>query len=108
LTVIGALVLGYQNAAELLNFGAFLAFMGVNIAAFRQFFFLRSSGGKRNILYDASLPVLGFLICFYIWISLPAPAKIMGGIWFVAGLSYLAFKTRGFKERPVMLDFKDV
>ena len=40
----------YQNAAELLNFGAFLAFMGVNIAAMRQFFFLRPPGEKRNIM----------------------------------------------------------
>ncbi len=108
LTLIGSMVLGYQGAAELLNFGAFLAFMGVNIAAFRQFYFLRPPGEKRNLVLDAILPLLGFLVCLSIWISLPSPAKIMGGIWFIIGLTYLIIKTRGLKDKPVMLDFKDV
>ena len=38
LILVCSLILSYQRAAELLNFGAFLAFMGVNIATFRQFF----------------------------------------------------------------------
>lgn len=108
LTIIGSTILSYQNAAELLNFGAFLAFMGVNIATLRQFFFLRPIGEKRNILSDAIIPILGFLVCFSIWISLPTPAKIMGGIWFLLGLVYLIFRTRGFKQNPVMIDFKEV
>jgi amino acid transporter len=108
LTIIGSMVLSYQGAAELLNFGAFLAFMSVNIATLRQFFFLRPSGEKRNIISDAILPILGFLVCFSIWISLPNPAKIMGGIWLFIGLIYLILRTRGFKKKPVIFDFKDV
>lgn len=107
LTIIGSLVLSYQGAAELLNFGAFLAFMGVNIAAARQFFFLRPIGEKRNIILDAILPGSGFLVCFSIWISLPAPAKIMGGIWLIIGIAYLVFRTHGFKNTPVNIDFND-
>lgn len=107
LIVIGSMFLSYQGAAELLNFGAFLAFMGVNIATFRQFFFLRPIGDKRNIFSDAILPILGFLVCFSIWISLPNPAKIIGGIWFLAGIAYLIIRTRGFKQKPVIIDFKD-
>jgi putrescine importer len=108
LTIIGSLVLSYQSAAELLNFGAFLAFMGVNIASMRQFMFLRPTGEKSNFLADAILPGAGFLVCFSIWISLPAPAKITGGIWFAAGFIYLIIKTNGLKKKPVTLDFKDL
>jgi hypothetical protein len=108
LTIVVSMLLSYQNAAELLNFGAFLAFMGVNIAASRQFFFLRPTGEKRNIIYDMIAPSLGFLFCFSIWVKLPSPAKIMGGIWFLAGLIYLIIRTRGFSKKPVILDFKDV
>jgi amino acid transporter len=108
LTILGSMALSYQNAAELLNFGAFLAFMGVNIATFRQFYFLRPVGEKRNVIFDAILPSLGFLVCFSIWISLPAPAKITGGIWFLSGFIYLIIKTGGLKKKPVILDFKDV
>jgi putrescine importer len=108
LTIIISMLLSYKNAAELLNFGAFLAFMGVNIAAIRQFFFLRPPGERRNIIYDIILPSLGFLFCFSIWIKLPAPARIMGGIWFGAGLIYLTIRTKGFKKKPAVIDFKDL
>ena len=107
LTIIGSMLLSYQRTAELLNFGAFLAFMAVNIATFRQFFFLRPQGEKRNYLSDIVLPALGFGVCFFIWINLPAPSKIAGGIWFLIGLVYLIIRTRGFKQKPVMLDFKE-
>jgi len=108
LTIIISLIISYQGAAELLNFGAFLAFMGVNIAALRQFFFLRPPGEKRSVLSDAIIPLLGFLVCFLIWISLPSPAKIVGGIWLIIGLIYLFIKTRGLKQKPLELDFKDL
>lgn len=108
LTIIGSLILTYQNAAELLNFGAFLAFMGVNIATFRRFYFDHPVDEKRNILIDAILPLLGFLVCFAIWISLPIPAKIMGGGWFTFGLVYLFYRTNGFRNKPVMIDFKEL
>lgn len=108
LTVIGSLLLSYRTAAELLNFGAFLAFMGVNIAAFRQFYFLRPQHEARNLMMDAILPLLGFGVCFAIWISLPNYAKILGAVWFTIGFIYLTVKTRKFKEKPVMFDFKDI
>jgi amino acid transporter len=108
LTLIISLIISYQGAAELLNFGAFLAFMGVNVAAFRQFYFLRPAAEKRNFLADALLPLLGFLVCFVIWISLPLPAKIVGGIWLIIGVIFLIVKTRGLKQKPVELDFKEL
>jgi len=107
LTVIGALALDYRTAAELLNFGAFLAFMGVNIATFRQFCFLRPTTEKRKIFFDMVLPLSGFLVCFAIWISLPNYAKLLGSIWFVIGFVYLVIKTNRFKEKPVMFDFNE-
>lgn len=108
LTLIGSLVLSYQGAAELLNFGAFLAFMGVNMAAFRQFYFLRPAGETRNLIFDAIIPAMGFLVCLLIWISLPTPSKITGGLWLLAGIVYLYVKTSGFKKKPVTIDFKEV
>ncbi len=105
LTIIVSMLISYQNAAELLNFGAFLAFMGVNGAAIRQFWFMRSIHGKHNLLLDLLIPSAGFLFCFFIWISLPSPAKILGGIWFLGGAAYLAAATRWFRQKPVMFDF---
>jgi putrescine importer len=106
-TVIISLVISYQGAAELLNFGAFLGFMGVNIAAMWQFYFRNPPGRKRRLFTDVFLPAAGFLVCLIIWLSLPSPAKVIGSIWLAAGVIYLLFKTRGLKEKPAEFDFSE-
>jgi len=96
LALAGAFTMSYQLGAELLNFGAFIAFMGVNAAAFVRYF-MRAPQKKLRYWLP---PVLGFLICGYIWLSLRTPAKILGGLWLAAGILYGAWKTGGFR-RPV-------
>jgi amino acid transporter len=102
---IGALLLDFEKSGELINFGAFLSFMGVNVAAFWQFMVVGQRGRKRNIVADAVLPIIGFLFCGLIWWGLRTPAKYMGGAWFAAGLIYLAISTLGFRKTPPMIDF---
>jgi putrescine importer len=92
LALLGAFVVDFQLGAELLNFGAFIGFMGVNLAAFARYY-LRSR--QKNLL-DLALPLLGFVICLYIWLSLRTPAKVAGFAWLAAGLTYGAWKTGGF------------
>jgi putrescine importer len=97
----------YEHAGELLNFGAFLAFMGVNLACFWQFSIRRQQGHPVNLLRDAVLPIIGFLFCLVIWINLNIIAKTVGGIWFTIGLLYVGYKTNWFRSPPVMIDFSD-
>jgi amino acid transporter len=104
---IGTLLITYEQAAEILNFGAFLAFMGVNLATFWQFAIVQQPGRRRRWFADVVMPLIGFVFCLWIWLGLKLPAKIVGGIWFIAGLIYCAIKTRGFRERPVMIDFSE-
>jgi amino acid transporter len=80
-----------EHAGELLNFGAFMAFMGVNLATFWQFTVVPDSKYKRRVLSDIILPLTGFVFCALIW-------------W---GLIYAAVKTRGFRAGPVMIDFTE-
>jgi putrescine importer len=96
----------YEHAGELLNFGAFLAFMGVNVSAFWHFGLL-ARGQRRRILGDIVLPLIGFAFCASIWWNLNILAKIVGAIWFAAGLAYLAFATRGFRLKPKTIDFSE-
>lgn len=93
----GAFLMSYQLGAELLNFGAFIAFMGVNVAAFLRYFVREEQKKLVNFLP----PVLGFTICLYIWLSLRTPAKIAGGIWLLVGIAYTAWKTNWFR-RPIV------
>jgi putrescine importer len=114
LTFAGAIALNYygnayEHAGEMLNFGAFLAFMGVNVSAFWQFTFARPRGYRpttvRFVLADVLLPLVGFGFCAWIWWNLNPLAKIVGGIWLVIGVLYVGIKTRGFTQAPVMIDF---
>ena len=104
LAYFGSLVLSYELTAEILNFGAFLGFMGVNLAVIWQFWVRRAEGRRRNFLADVILPALGFLFCGIIWWGLGPPAKIAGGIWFVIGLFVLAGHTRGFRQPLTLPD----
>ena len=107
LAFVGAQFMSYELTAEILNFGAFLGFIGVNVATVWQFYVTGQPGRKKNFLTDALVPGLGALFCLMIWLGLAAPAKIAGGIWFVIGLTHSAIRTRGFRNRPSMIDFSE-
>ncbi len=79
----GALAFSYQLGTELLNYGALLAFMGVNVASavlawrtskFGQWFAILSS-------------FVGFGICLFIWLNLGQRALIFGTGWGLAGIA---------------------
>ncbi|HEY2236452.1 MAG TPA: APC family permease [Candidatus Angelobacter sp.] len=94
LALLGALVLSYQLGAELLNFGAFIAFMGVNAAAFTHYFVRKQERTAANFL----VPVLGFVVCLVIWWNLRWQAKTAGVIWLAVGILYGIYKTNGFRK----------
>jgi amino acid transporter len=105
---IGALALQYvgnafEHAGEMLNFGAFFAFTNVNLAAFWQFAFVRPHKSRFRTIIDSSLSLFGATFCGIIWWNLDSVAKIVGGIWFLIGMIYLAFHTRGFRTPPRMI-----
>ena len=108
LTLVGSLVISYERSAELLNFGAFLAFMGVNLSCIHQFCIRPPAGHTRKLFRDLVFPALGFLFCLAIWWSLPAPAKWAGGVWFAAGMLYAAIRTKGFRAAPPKMDFSEL
>jgi putrescine importer len=90
----GAFLLTYSLGAQLLNFGALIAFMGVNASTFVRYF-LRND---RKRIWPFILPLLGFAVCFYLWLSLDIKAKIVGICWLSTGLLYGAWRTSGFRK----------
>jgi amino acid transporter len=89
----------YGLGAEMLNFGALLAFMGVNAAAIVHYYFRQNERTLLNLLP----PLAGFVICFALWLGLSRPAKIAGVIWMAAGIAFGAWKTHGFRRS--LIDF---
>ena len=96
IALLGAFLISYDNGAQLLNFGALIAFMGVNLAALMHYYIR----GEDRTLGQLIPPVLGFFICLFIWIHLSNLALIAGSIWMIAGIGYGAWKTKGFQEQP--------
>lgn len=90
IALIGALSISYQLGAELLNFGAFLAFTGVNLSAFMHYFV---RGKNRHWSYLV-LPLAGCAVCLYIWASLRWQAKLLGFTWLCAGAIYGLIRRR--------------
>jgi putrescine importer len=134
IALAGAFIISYGLGAEMLNFGALIAFMGVNMAAFFRYH-VREKGGSPifplaitaivialvllpyqsiALLAVAGLglvilamwtpPLAGFAICFFLWKNLSWKAWIVGGIWMVAGIAFGAIKTRGFRGN--LIDFE--
>ncbi len=90
----------YEIGAQCLNFGAFIAFMGVNAAAFVHH--LRHE--KSKSLSGFIVPALGFLICAFIWYNLSSKALVLGTVWMAAGITYGAIRTRGFRAELVTFE----
>jgi putrescine importer len=98
-TMIGVFLLTYEKGAEMLNFGAFIAFMGVNAAALVHYKY-RS---KEQVRLPALAPFLGFIVCAFIWLNLGHNAQILGSIWLVIGLAlyWLRRPKQGNDTTPV-------
>ena len=101
LALAGAFTISYTLGAEMLNFGALIAFMGVNAAAFVRYYVREEKKFWMNLVP----PVLGFLICLFIWLHLGWQARVAGAIWMAAGIIYGAIKTKGFQGKLVQFDF---
>ncbi|MBS1821738.1 MAG: APC family permease [Acidobacteria bacterium] len=90
----------YEIGAQAVNFGAFIAFMGVNAAAFIRYWL----HAQRRTWFNFLLPSLGFIVCAFIWLHLSGTALILGSIWMLAGILYGAVRTKGFRSELVRFE----
>jgi len=94
LALLGALTISFERGVELLNFGALIAFMGVNASSLVRYYIRAKDRGLSDLLP----PVCGFVICLLLWWNLNPSAKTAGTIWMLLGLAYGAFRTGGFRR----------
>ena len=99
IAAIGAALLDLDEAAELVNFGACLGFMAVNLAVLGHYFVRRRERAISRLWANLICPLAGFVICFYIWLSISPLAMRLGAVWTVVGLLYLAVQTGGFRRK---------
>jgi putrescine importer len=98
LALIGAMLISYQLGAELLNFGAFLAFTGVNAAALRYYFMKGNNRGWSYLI----LPLAGCTVCLYIWSNLRWQARVAGFSWLCLGIAYGLIRRKALAKSPAL------
>src|SRR6266481_9403363 len=76
--LIGAFVMSYGLGAEMLNFGALIAFMGVNLAAFVRYH-LRGRGGFVDKYLTPAVTII-VMTCFLLSTHLGVASWIVGGV----------------------------
>ncbi|MDQ6595712.1 APC family permease [Bacillus salipaludis] len=108
--VIGllSLKLSVSTSTSFINFGAFIAFILVNVSVIAHFYI---KGGKRTgkeKIFYLLFPAIG--CCFDIWlfVNLDKNALILGGTWAVIGFVYLLVLTKMFKKQPPEMHFEEM
>jgi amino acid transporter len=107
LAYLGTLTMQWERAVEIMNFGALMAFMAVNLAAVRHFGFSAQQTEKRNITLDIVVPSLGFLFCLVIFLGLQGSTLTAGAVWILCGGVYVVLKTKALGAQPVVIDFSE-
>ena len=93
--LIGSFLLTYDLGLNMLNFGALIAFMGVNAAAFLRYYWRAEEKKLGNLIP----PIFGFIICLLLWLNLSHPAMKIGSIWMAVGIAFGIWKTKGFTKQ---------
>ncbi len=97
LVALTALFVDLDQAASMINFGAFIAFTFVNLSVIFVFFrFLKRRTAGAWVTFVA-VPAVGVAINVWLWLSLDSISMIIGGIWLALGIVYLLVKTRGLR-----------
>jgi putrescine importer len=96
--MLGGLWIDVETAASCVNFGAFSAFLSVNLCVLIDHLGGRRAlggGAGKLLLAGAGAAASGWLL-----VSLSGTAQTVGGVWLVLGLLYITGLTRGFR-RPL-------
>ncbi|WP_206812492.1 APC family permease [Paradesulfitobacterium ferrireducens] len=97
---LSAVFFSLATAASLVNFGALLGFVMVNISVIVHYFIKNKRRSGTDIFKYLVGPVLGALICFSIWYNLDISSKELGLIWVILGIVVLAVRTNFFRKLP--------
>jgi putrescine importer len=111
MTVIALSAIFYSDnligAASLVAFGALTGFVLVNYSVISHHYVRgRRRHGGDAVRYLV-LPGLGMIVSAVLWVSVDNAAKILGVIWLVIGIVYLAFSTKGFRVKPADINLDD-
>lgn len=112
LTIVGfvglmALVMDISTSTSFINFGAFLAFISVNISVMVLYFKKHPAIINYGPIFGLVIPALAALCDFYLFSNLDRHALLLGVIWLCIGIAYLFVLTRCFTRPAPQLHFNE-
>ena len=104
LSFFGALFISFQTVVELVNFGAFVGFILVNLSVVAHYYVRLRQRSALGLWRNLLAPVAGASMCLYVWSSLSAKAMIAGFCWLAIGIVYCGVLTKGFRQPAAQLE----
>ncbi len=99
-----ALLKDLEVIVSLLNVGALIAFILVNVAVISLFWIKRKErSGFKNVIKYLIAPLAGTLSLIVVLINVGIYGLILGAVWLIIGFIFLAYRTKMFKELPPTL-----
>lgn len=104
---LAAELISLTTLANLISFGALVAFSAVNLSVVKHYIGDKGLRGGRAMMRYLVMPVVGFALTIWLWTSLSSTALWSGLIWFGLGVIWLAVLTKGFRRPPPQVEFAE-
>lgn len=104
---LAALKLDVATSTSFINFGAFVAFICVNLSVIAQYFSGNPEAKRGGPLLSVVVPGLGAVFDAWLLYSLDSTAITLGLGWLCIGIAYLAYLTGFFRRQPPEMEFED-
>lgn len=102
-----ALTMDVTTSTSFINFGAFLAFTAVNVSVIALYLQRHPLVRPLGALAGLVVPALGAVCDLFLLWNLDGHAKMLGLIWLVLGVAYLAYLTKFFQAAPPEMEFAE-
>lgn len=96
---LSSMVLGLTLVASFINFGAFLAFIFVNISVIVHLYGKKRERTIKGTIMYLIIPFIGAILDVILLVNLDKYSLILGSTWFILGFLYLTYLTKGFQQR---------
>jgi putrescine importer len=102
-----ALFLDLEPALAFINFGTLTAFTAVNVSVIAHYYIRKKQRSLPDVFRFLISPLIGASFVAFLWFNLDSHSLTMGIIWAILGIGYLLITTRGFREKPPVIDFEE-
>lgn len=97
ISIVLILFVDMNSILMLISFGALTSFLVLNLAVIIYFFFKKKERGTKGFFYHLLFPLIGFLVCAYVWVGFDKVTMLVGVIWLVIGV-FVAIGVRAAKK----------